>query len=206
MAPGLKGQIATSSKRDAIRYKKALDATGLVSSVVVISPPDMREGSPESDDNAMPEVQDWWQKNVLGGGHNAAQYARQALRGFGTHGDPDLLIVVDRLLTGFDEPRNAVLYIDKPLKNHNLIQAVARVNRLHDAKRHGLLVDYRGVLKELDTAFIAYQDLEKCTQGGFDVGDLIGLYGQMDNGLPGGCPRCMNPCGCSLRAWSSGPR
>lgn len=51
-----------------------------------------------------------------------------------------------------DEPRNTVLYIDKPLKGHNLIQAVARVNRLHDAKRYGVLVDYRGILKELDTA------------------------------------------------------
>ena len=45
---------------------------------------------------------------------------------------PDLLIVVDKLLTGFDEPRNTVLYIDKPLKEHNLIQAIARVNRLHE--------------------------------------------------------------------------
>lgn len=176
IAPGLKGQIATACKRDAIRYKQALDATGLVSSAVVISPPDTREGSPEADDDAMLEVQEWWRKSVLASGSNAVQYERQVLRGFGADGDPDLLIVVDRLLTGFDEPRNAVLYIDKPLKGHNLIQAVARVNRLHDAKRHGLLVDYRGILKELDTAFIAYQDLEKRTQGGFDVADLAGLY------------------------------
>jgi type I restriction enzyme, R subunit len=80
------------------------------------------------------------------------------------------------LLTGFDEPRNAVLYIDKPLKGHNLIQAVARVNRLHDDKRYGVLVDYRGILKELDTAVRAYQDLETRTQGGFDVADIEGLY------------------------------
>lgn len=61
---------------------------------------------------------------------NAEAYEREVLAGFASDGDPDLLIVVDRLLTGFDEPRNAVLYIDKPLKGHNLIQAVARVNRL----------------------------------------------------------------------------
>jgi type I restriction enzyme R subunit len=84
--------------------------------------------------------------------------------------------VVDKLLTGFDEPRNTVLYIDKPLKGHNLIQAVARVNRLHDDKRYGVLVDYRGILKELDTAIRAYQDLETRTQGGFDVADIEGLY------------------------------
>ena len=74
---------------------------------------------------------------------------------FGSAGGPDLLIVVDRLLTGFDEPRNTVLYIDKPLRAHGLIQAVARVNRLHEAKRHGVLLDYRGILKELDTAMRA---------------------------------------------------
>lgn len=74
------------------------------------------------------------------------------------------------------EPRNAVLYIDKPLKGHNLIQAVARVNRLHDAKQYGVLVDYRGILQELDTAVRAYQDLESRTQGGFDLADIEGLY------------------------------
>ncbi|MDG6272517.1 hypothetical protein QA316_09260 [Glaesserella parasuis] len=81
--------------------------------------------------------------------------------------DPDsplrLLIVVDKLLTGFDEPSNAVLYIDKPLKQHNLIQAIARVNRLHKQKEYGLLVDYRGILKELDTTIAKYQDLANRT-------------------------------------------
>ena len=77
-------------------------------------------------------------------------YEKQVIGDFGTVGAPDLLIVVDKLLTGFDEPRNTVLYIDKPLKGTTLIQAVARVNRLHDAKRYGVLVDYRGILKELD--------------------------------------------------------
>ena len=53
------------------------------------------------------------------------------------------MIVVDKLLTGFDEPKNTVLYIDKPLKQHNLIQAIARVNRLHQKKQFGYLIDYR---------------------------------------------------------------
>lgn len=172
---GLKGQVATDSKLDAIRYKQALDATGLVSSVVVISPPDSREGNSEVDDDSLPEVQKWWSKHV---GHDPETYEKAVLAGFAEAGDPDLLIVVDRLLTGFDEPRNTVLYIDKPLKGHNLIQAVARVNRLHDAKRYGVLVDYRGILKELDTAIRAYQDLASQTQGGFDLDDLAGLYRQ----------------------------
>lgn len=172
---GLKGQIATDSKRDAIRYQQALEQTGLVSSAIVISPPDTREGNSEVDEEKLPEVQKWWKAHV---GHDQDGYEKAVLAGFADEGEPDLLIVVDRLLTGFDEPRNTVLYIDKPLQGHNLIQAVARVNRLHDAKRYGVLVDYRGILKELDIAIRAYQDLATQTQGGFDVADLAGLYRQ----------------------------
>jgi type I restriction enzyme, R subunit len=182
LGTGLKGQVATDSKLDAIRYKKALDETGLVTSAVVISPPDTREGNAEVDEDTLPEVQKWWKQNMALGtgswGANPETYEKQIINDFGTDGAPDLLIVVDKLLTGFDEPRNAVLYIDKPLKGHNLIQAVARVNRLHDAKRYGVLVDYRGVLKELDTAVRAYQELETRTQGGFDMADIEGLYRQ----------------------------
>ena len=172
---GLKGQVATASKLDAIRYKTYLDDTGLVSSAVIISPPDSREGNTDVDESGMPEVQKWWNANV---GNRQEEYERQVLDNFGSDGDPDLLIVVDRLLTGFDEPRNAVLYIDKPLKEHNLIQAIARVNRLHEDKRYGVLVDYRGILKELDTAVHAYRDLEERTQGGYELADIEGLYRQ----------------------------
>lgn len=175
---GLKGQVATDSKLDAIRYKNALDETGLVTSAVVISAPDTREGNSEVDEDKLPEVQKWWKQAMASCGNDPEAYEKQVVGDFGTDGAPDLLIVVDKLLTGFDEPRNTVLYIDKPLKGHNLIQAVARVNRLHDAKRYGVLVDYRGILKELDTAIRAYQDLESRTQGGFDLQDLEGLYHQ----------------------------
>jgi type I restriction enzyme, R subunit len=172
---GLKGQVATSSKLEAIRYKKYLDETGLVSSAVIISAPDTREGNKEVDESSLPEVQKWWKENV---GKDAEAYERKVLADFSSEGDPDLLIVVDRLLTGFDEPANTVLYIDKPLKEHNLIQAIARVNRLHEAKRYGVLVDYRGILKQLDTAIRAYQDLESRTQGGYELSDIEGLYRQ----------------------------
>lgn len=175
LAIGLKGQVATDRKLDAIRYKQALDETGLVTSAVVISPPDTREGNTEVDEDKLPEVQKWWKQNV---GSDAAGYEKRVLQDFGTDGVPDLLIVVDKLLTGFDEPRNAVLYIDKKLESHNLIQAIARVNRLHDAKRYGVLVDYRGILTELDTAIRAYQDLASNTQGGYDIADIEGLYRQ----------------------------
>ncbi|RUL63138.1 type I restriction endonuclease subunit R [Dyella dinghuensis] len=173
---GLKGQLATSSKLDAIRYKLALDETHLVSSAVIMSPPDTREGNSDVDEDTLPEVQKWWKQNIIDKKVDPEQYEKDTIDDFGGDGEPDLLIVVDKLLTGFDEPRNAVLYIDKPLEGHNLIQAVARVNRLHDAKRFGLLVDYRGILEKLDTAIRDYQDLAQRTLGGFDVNDLDGLY------------------------------
>lgn len=175
---GLKGQVATGSKLDAVRYKKYLDETGLVSSSVIISAPDTREGNIEVDESTLPEVQKWWKDNV---GNDQDAYERRVLDHFSSAGDPDLLIVVDRLLTGFDEPSNAVLYIDKPLKEHSLIQAVARVNRLHEAKRYGVLVDYRGILKELDTAIRAYQVLETQTQGGYELADIEGMYQQFSS-------------------------
>ncbi|MDT8385679.1 MAG: HsdR family type I site-specific deoxyribonuclease [Gammaproteobacteria bacterium] len=174
---GLKGQVATDSKISAIRYKKHLDATGLVSSAVIISPPDTREGHESVDDKSLPEVQQWWQESV--GTRDEAEYTQGVLEDFSTEGPPDLLIVVDKLLTGFDEPRNAVLYIDKPLKEHNLIQAIARVNRLHEAKKYGLLIDYRGILTELDTAIKDYQNLAESTQGGYSIDDIDGLYNQI---------------------------
>ena len=170
---GLKGQLATDSKLSAVRYKKALDATGLVTSAVIISPPDTREGHDDVDESELPEVQQWWKDNVRG---DPEEYERQTIEDFSTEGRPDILIVVDKLLTGFDEPRNAVLYIDKRLEQHNLIQAIARVNRLHEQKKFGLLIDYRGILKELDTAISEYQDLAERTQGGFDIADIDKLY------------------------------
>lgn len=172
----LKGQLACDSKLSAIRYKKHLDLTGLVSSAVVISPPDTREGNQEVNEAKSPELQKWWKENV---GSDTQRYERAVVEDFGSDGDPDLLIVVDKLLTGFDEPRNSVLYIDKPLKEHNLIQAIARVNRLHEEKPYGLLIDYRGILEELDTAIKKFQNLAQRTQGGYDIDDIEGLYHQM---------------------------
>ncbi len=99
---------------------------------------------------------------------------------FSKPGGPDILIVVDKLLTGFDEPLNTVLYIDKSLNNHNLIQAVARVNRLHDDKKHGYLIDYYGILDRLDVTIKKYQDLAEQVQEGYNIDDLKDLYHHME--------------------------
>jgi type I restriction enzyme R subunit len=168
---GLKAQLATDSKMSAIRYKAALDRTGKVTSAVVISAPDTREGHDDTDETRVPELQKWWTDTV---GADPEGYEKRILGDFATAGAPEILIVVDKLLTGFDEPSNAVLYIDKNLKSHNLLQAIARVNRLHDAKKFGYLVDYRGILAELDVSIQDYQDLAAETESGFEAGDLVG--------------------------------
>ncbi|MGO2514480.1 type I restriction endonuclease subunit R, partial [Marinomonas polaris] len=179
---GLKGQLACDSKASAIQYKKLLDQIGKVTSVVAMSPPDTREGHDTVDGKSTDAVQNWWKENVLASdfGQDEKAYTKHIIEEFGKDDGPDLMIVVDKLLTGFDEPKNTVLYIDKPLKQHNLIQAIARVNRLHQKKEFGYLIDYRGILKELDATIADYQDLAERTQGGFDIDDLKGLYNRMD--------------------------
>ncbi len=174
---GLKGQLACDSKLSAIKYKKYLDEAGLFESAVVMSPPDSREGNTAIDEAATPEVTQWWKENV--GSQDEQDYTKELIERFDKDDALKMLIVVDKLLTGFDEPKNAVLYIDKPLKEHNLIQAIARVNRLHPKKQFGLLIDYRGILAELDTTIAKYQDLASRTQGGYDINDIAGLYNQM---------------------------
>lgn len=174
---GLKGQLACDSKASAIKYKKYLDEAGLFESAVVMSPPDSREGNTSVDDATTPEVTKWWKDNV--GSQDEQAYTKHLIERFDKDDSLKILIVVDKLLTGFDEPKNAVLYIDKPLKEHNLIQAIARVNRLHPKKKFGLLIDYRGILAELDTTIQKYQDLASRTQGGYDINDIAGLYNQM---------------------------
>lgn len=178
---GLKGQLACDSKASAIRYKQALDSIGKVTSVVAMSPPATREGHAEVDVESKDIVQNWWIDNVAPKyGMDDVQYTKDIIEAFSTDHGPDILIVVDKLLTGFDEPKNTVLYIDKPLKSHNLIQAIARVNRLHNKKQFGYLIDYRGILKELDTTIEDYQNLAERTQGGFDIDDLKGMYSSME--------------------------
>jgi type I restriction enzyme R subunit len=63
-----------------------------------------------------------------------------------------LVIVRDMWLTGFDAPCLHTLYIDKPMKGHNLMQAIARVNRVHGGKAGGLIVDYLGIAADLKKA------------------------------------------------------
>jgi type I restriction enzyme, R subunit len=168
---GLKGQLAAPSKRDAITLKRLLDDFGGVMSEVVISAPDQREGEKEIDEETDDVVLTFWRRMMERHGGEEA-YNKNIIEAFKGPGDPDLVIVVDKLLTGFDAPRNTVLYLAKPLHEHGLLQAIARVNRVFDEedappKPFGYVIDYCGVLKDLSEALSTYDALQ-----GFDEGDL----------------------------------
>lgn len=170
---GFKGQLVAPSKAAAIRFKEVLDEIGHVTSEIVISPPDDNEGNEDVDKESKDLVRKFWDR-MVDKYKTEAEYNRQIIDAFKGSGDPELLIVVSKLLTGFDAPRNTVLYVCKPLKEHNLLQAIARVNRLFDddsgaEKPFGFIVDYEGLLGELDKALTTYSAFE-----GYDKDDLIG--------------------------------
>lgn len=97
--------------------------------------------------------------------------------------DVNILIVKDMLLTGFDAPVAGVLYVDKSMKEHNLLQAIARVNRGFDGKDFGLIIDYRGIFTKLNKAIDLYADAESGMRN-FDESDLKGMvYGTEDEKL-----------------------
>ena len=165
---GFKAQLAAPSKAVALKYKRLLDSFGEVTSEVVISPPDTREGNDEVDNVKDPEMEGFWKK-MMERYKNEEAYNREIKADFARPDGVEMLIVVDKLLTGFDEPRNTVLYIDKPLREHSLLQAIARVNRLFEGKDFGYIIDYRGVLGELNEAMDTYNALEA-----FDAEDVAG--------------------------------
>jgi type I restriction enzyme R subunit len=167
---GLKGQFAVSSKALALKYKKLFDEQGLVSTEVIISAPDTREDNDSVDESGLPEVQRFW-RDMMARFGSAENYQDNLINAFKHSDEPEILIVVDKLLTGFDAPRNAVLYIDKRLREHSILQAVARVNRVNDGKDYGLVIDYRGIFGEMTDAIELYAALER---EGFDPVDIEG--------------------------------
>ncbi len=166
---GFKGQVTVSGKKEALVLKAFLDQFGKVTSEVVISGPQEIEGEESAAAVADESVEKFWKAMMDKYGTEKA-YNRQIISAFKKTDTPELLIVVDKLLTGFDAPRNVVLYIARSLKEHTLLQAVARVNRLHPGKDFGYIVDYYGVVTQLHDALELYSSLE----GKFDPEDLEG--------------------------------
>ncbi len=174
---GFKAMLVTPKKRVAILYKKYLDEIGKVSSEVLITAPDDREGEEVAYGDTPQEVKSFW-KQMMDEHGTPQKYQENLISRFKKQEHPEIMIVVDKLLTGFDEPKVAVMYLDRPLQGHNLLQAVARVNRTCEGKDYGYIIDYYGVLSELDAAMTLYSDYDEEEQQVFHdtlvpVGDKI---------------------------------
>lgn len=165
---GFKAQLAAPSKLAALKYKKFLDEFGKVTSEVVISAPDTREEQETVEEVDTEEVRAFWKKMMAKYG-GEKEYNKQIINAFKHAPEPEILIVVSKLLTGFDAPRNTVLYVCRSLVEHNLLQAIARVNRLYEGKDFGHVIDYFGVLQELGEAMDVYGHLP-----GFEKDELAG--------------------------------
>ncbi len=169
---GFKAQLVAPTKAAAIRFKEVLDEIGHVTSEIVISPPSDNEGNEEHDKESKDLVRKFWSQ-MMERYETEDEYNKKIIGSFKGSGDPEILIVVSKLLTGFDAPRNTVLYICKPLREHNLLQAIARVNRLFEddekEKKFGFVIDYEGLLGELDKALSTYSAFH-----GYDRDDIAG--------------------------------
>jgi type I restriction enzyme R subunit len=163
-----KGQLVTQSKIAAIKYKLYLDEIGIVSTEVLISPPDEREGEDSAYEESSDKVKQFWKKMMDEHG-TAKKYQNNIINRFKKAENPEIIIVVDKLLTGFDEPKNTVLYLTRNLQGHTLLQAIARVNRVYPDKEYGYIIDYYGVIENLDDALEMYSSFEE-----FDDNDLEG--------------------------------
>jgi type I restriction enzyme, R subunit len=132
------------------------------------------------------ELSDYESKVIISGGHNDEERMRKhhlskdeekkIIERFKKPMSDDSLsfiIVCDKLLTGFDAPIEQVMYLDKPLKEHNLLQAIARTNRTYDKKTYGLIVDYYGVSRFLEQAL-----------GIFAEHDIKGAMQSVDSEIP----------------------
>ncbi|CAN5772310.1 HsdR family type I site-specific deoxyribonuclease [soil metagenome] len=165
---GFKAQLVCDKKVNAIRYKEFLDQIGLVSSEVLISPIDEREGEDSAFEKSDVKENRFWNRMMEEHG-NSKTYEKNIISRFKNQKDPEIIIVVDKLLTGFDEPKNTVLYLTRKLQNHKLLQAIARVNRVYEDKDFGYVIDYYGVIEGLSDALEVYSAL-----GEFDEDDVEG--------------------------------
>jgi type I restriction enzyme R subunit len=131
---GFKAQVVTCSREAAALYKETLDRLNAPQSAIIIS------GSNKDPEHLVRH-------------HTTDDERKDRIKRFCAPGDPlSILVVCDMLVTGFDAPIEQVMYLDSPLKEHTLLQAIARVNRPADGKTYGLIVDYWGVSEALQEA------------------------------------------------------
>lgn len=188
MPDGFKAQVVCVSKRAAVRYKAAIDQA--LSEYAAQA--EMAGEGPEALKmmrflkSAVVVSSDG--TNTVADIEMARKAAREtdAVNNFKkrfNYESPEtgiaFLIVCDMLLTGFDAPIEQVMYLDKPLREHTLLQAIARVNRTANGKKVGFIVDYIGITKHLREALNIYasNDVDDILKG---MHDMTGEFEKMD--------------------------
>ncbi|MFP4006205.1 MAG: type I restriction endonuclease subunit R, partial [Candidatus Hadarchaeia archaeon] len=151
---GFKGMVVTPSRRAAALYGDELEK--------YMDPEEVKVVITTSGDD--PEV---IQRRYL-----TDDEERKVIKKFKEEEDPKLLVVCDKLLTGFDAPVLKTLYLDKSMKNHRLLQAIARTNRPMEGKENGEIVDYAGVFADPE-AVLQYEDVEFVAQAARDTEELV---------------------------------
>lgn len=177
---GYKAQVVCVSKEAAHRYRLAFD-TAISEMIEELKSTGGREASLSSLENLktaviisdvshndaphLKEYSDSKQRKLSIAGFKLPFGKKEALNDEEeqiANGDIGILIVVDMLLTGFDAPIEQVMYLDKVIVNHNLLQAIARVNRVYDDNKHvGFVVDYVGMGNHMKRALDAYWEKEQ---------------------------------------------
>ena len=171
---GFKAMLTCASRAAAVELYYKLRGLGGITPAVVITPNTAKEGDDEQNTpQTLKIIADFFRKEVDPLYKNNYEAYEESVTGEFTdpEGDIDLLIVKDKLLTGFDAPVAAVLYVDKKLQDHTLLQAIARVNRVFDNKDFGLIVDYIGIFKKLNSALDLYSD-DQSGMNTFDKADI----------------------------------
>jgi type I restriction enzyme R subunit len=170
---GFKAMVAASSRATAIDLQHAINQIGGVKAAALICPENVSENDEQTiTSQDKKKIRDFFKNEVEPRfGQNYDDYEEFVKNNIIDGEDLDIVIVKDMLLTGFDAPRLGVLYVDKPMKEHTLLQAIARVNRIYPGKSFGLIVDYWGLFANLNTAMDLYNDDESGLSG-YDLSDL----------------------------------
>lgn len=180
---GLKAMVVCSSRAAAVEMYEVLKGMSGINPRVVITFGDKREGDDDEVTNdSLKKIKAYREKMVKPFfGDSDEKYDDHVCEDFkNPEGDINILIVKDKLLTGFDAPVAGVLYLDKSIQQHSLLQAIARVNRVYKGKDFGLIVDYWGVFTKLNKAIDMYDDAES-GMNGFDASDIEGaIFGPID--------------------------
>ena len=164
---GFRGMVVCPDKLTAVKYKKAFDLIGKVKTEVVMSAPDTRENNEDIHSSESPEVNQYYELLKAKYGQRIDE---DIIQQYEKGESIELLIVIDKLLTGFDVPQTIVMYLCRKLREHTLLQAIARVNRVYPGKDYGFIIDYAGIMEELQQALENYSG----DDDSFDPKDLAG--------------------------------